>query len=337
MNKMRDYRIAIVGCGAIAEIGHIPAACKLEKVKLIGLVDSDKSQAEKLAERFGVPKAVSSLAEVADDIEAVILATPPHVRPLVAEQAFSAGLHVLCEKPLANSTAECRAILSAAMRANRVLAVAHTARFFPNRVRVKSLLKEKFLGKLFTVDVEQGDPYDWPSRTGYTMRNDLVSGGVLLNEGLHSLDTLIWWFGMPVDYAYEDDALGGIESNVRMKMRFAEGASGTFRLSRTCKLENRITLQGESGSLSLPLYDPTEIVLTRSGHKINQELAHPSGNFVDLVSEQLKDFIQSIEKGQPPRATGEDGLVVIEFIEKCYAVKRQRPFPKRTPIPGLTW
>ena len=249
---MRDYRIAIVGCGAVAEIGHIPAACKLDKVKLVGLVDTDIDRAEMLAERFGVPKAVGSLQNIANDIDVVILATPPHIRPVIAEQAFAAGLHVLCEKPLANTSEECQAILSAAKKANRVLAVAHTARFFPNRVHVHSLLKQKFLDRLSTVEVEQGDPYDWPTRTGYTVRHEMVPGGVLLNEGLHSLDTLLWWFGSPLAFEYEDDALGGIESNVRLRMRFAEGVSGKIRLSRTCKLENRITLDGEAGSLSLP-------------------------------------------------------------------------------------
>jgi len=265
-------RIAVVGCGAVAESGHIPAACRLDNVKLVGLVDTDRTQAEKLAERFGVPKALTSLAEVAHEVDAAILSTPPHIRPLLAEQAFSAGLHVLCEKPLANTTAECQAIISAAKRANRVLAVAHTARFFPNRVRAESLLKQKALGKVYTVAVEQGDPYDWPTRTGYPLRREMVRGGVLLNEGLHSLDTLLWWFGFPVDFEYEDDALGGIESNVRLNLRFADGISGKLRLSRTCKLDNRITVHGEAGHLSLPLYDVVDITLTRNDQKASREL-----------------------------------------------------------------
>lgn len=334
---MTAYRLAIVGCGAVAEVGHIPAACKLKNVKLVALVDTDIDRAEMLAQRFGVPKAVSSLQNVANDVDVVILATPPHIRPVIAEQAFAAGLHVLCEKPLANTSEECQAILSAATKANRVLAVAHTARFFPNRIHVRSLLKEKFLGKLATVDVEQGDPYSWPTRTGYTVRPDLVPGGVLLNEGVHSLDTLLWWFGSPLDFEYEDDSLGGIESNARMKIRFAGNISCRLRLSRTCKLENRIRLEGEAGSLVLPLYDQAEIVITRGGRTVSEKVAQSNWDFVEVVSEQLQDFAHSIDTERPPRATGEDGLAVVEFIEKCYAAKRQRPLPKVTPIPGLTW
>ena len=116
----------------------------------------------------------------------------------LAEQAFAAGLHVLCEKPLANSSTDCKIILEAARQAKRVLAVAHTYRFMPNRIHAHSLLQEKFLGRLFAVDVEQGDPADWPTRTGYSVRHELIPGGVLLNEGIHSLDTLFWWFGPPL-------------------------------------------------------------------------------------------------------------------------------------------
>lgn len=329
--------VAIVGCGAVAEMGHIPAARRVEKVHLAALVDTDRARAEQLAERCGVPKVVGSLTEVASEIDAVILATPPHVRPVLAEQAFGAGLHVLCEKPLANSSAECRIILAAAKQTKRVLAVAHTYRFFLNRIHVRSLLQEKFLGRLFTVAVEQGDPSDWPTRTGYTMRRDLMPGGVLLNEGIHSLDTLFWWFGPPLNLEYEDDGLGGLESNARIKMDFMGGISSTFRLSRTCKLRNQMVIEGEEGTLALPLYDQSQVFISRNGQTITHNLAPRNWDFVGMVAEQLRDFVFSIETMGAPRVSGEDGMRVIEFIEECYVVKHQRPLPKRAPIPGLTW
>jgi len=332
-----SVRVAIVGCGAVAEMGHIPAARRVEKVHLAALVDTDRARAEQLAERFQVPKVVSSLREVDREIDAVILATPPHVRPALAEQAFGAGLHVLCEKPLANNSAECRIILAAAKQAKRVLAVAHNYRFFPNRIHVDSLLQQKFLGTLFTVDVEQGGPWDWPTRTGYSVRRDLVPGGVLLNQGLHSLDALFWWFGTPLDFEYEDDALGGLESNVRIKMDFMGGISCNFRLSRTCTLRNRIVIEGEAGNLSVPLYDQAQISVTRNGQTITRNVASCNWDFVGVLAEQLQDFVLSIETMGWPRVTGAEGLRVIEFIEKCYAAKHQRPLPKRAPIPGLTW
>jgi len=330
-------RLAIVGCGAVAEMGHIPAARRLENVFLAALVDSDKARAEHLAEQFEVPKVFSSLTEVADEVDAVVLATPPHVRPALAEQAFSAGLHVLCEKPLANSIADCRIILDAGRRAKRVLAVAHTYRHMPNRIQAHLLLQEKALGTVFTVDVEQGDPADWPTRTGYSVRRDWTPGGVLLNEGIHSLDALFWWFGTPLNLEYQDDAIGGLESNVRIKMDFIGGISCKFRLSRTCKLRNRIVIEGEAGSLSVPVWDQSRFFLTRNGRTITHNVTSRKWDFVAMMGEQLRDFVVSIETMGAPRVTGDDGMRVVDFIEKCYAAKHQRRLPERAPIPGLTW
>ena len=330
-------RLAIVGCGAVAERGHIPAAMQVDNVHLTVLVDTDKVRAEALAERFGVPKAVSRLSEATKEIDAVILATPPHIRPELAVQAFESGLHVLCEKPLANSSAECESILAAAEQADRVLAVAHTYRFLPNRMHVDSLLQENALGTVYTVEVEQGNPADWPAYTGYTFRREMVMGGVLLNEGIHSLDTLFWWFGYPLDFEYEDDAIGGLESNVRIKMSFNDGITGTFRLSRTCNLRNQIVINGEFGHISLPIYNQAQILLSRNGKTVSQELVSRSWDFMGMVAEQLHDFVESIETKRRPRVTGADGLRVVEFIEACYTAKRSRPLPKRAPIPGVTW
>jgi predicted dehydrogenase len=331
-------RVAVVGCGAIAEIGHIPAAIRSRvTVDLRALVDCDRGRADALAARFGIPLTASSLGAVAGEVDAAILATPPHVRPSLAEEAFNAGLHVLCEKPLANSGAEARKIVVAAERASRVLSVGHTYRFFPNRVRVHEFVQQGQLGSIETVDVEQGSPSDWPTRSGYSMRQDLITGGVLLNEGIHALDTLFWWFGCPETLAYEDDSLGGLESNARISMRFAHGVTASCRFSRTCQLKNEIRVEGTRGSITLEVYDASRIRVRRGKELEILEVGAESADFVNVLAAQLIDFAASIDSARPPRVTGDDGVRVVSFIERCYAAKRSRPLPTLAPIPGLTW
>jgi FkbM family methyltransferase len=192
----RPLRLGIVGCGVITETAHIPAASEVDEVRLVAMVDTDLARAESLAARFGVPRAAARLGDLIGEIDAVILATPPHVRPELAREAFAHGLHVLCEKPLANSAHECRQMIAEAQAAGRTLAVGHTYRFFPNRAYGRELFLKGRLGKLVSATIEQGYVYSWHPRTAYTLRKELVPGGVLFND-VHVLDMLLWWFGSP--------------------------------------------------------------------------------------------------------------------------------------------
>ena len=126
-------RLALVGCGAITRQMHLPTARRLAGVTVAALVDPDVSAAECLAAAFAVPRVAARLADVAADVDAVIIATPPHARPALAQEAFAHGLHAFCEKPLANTVAECEEMVRAARAAGRVLAVGHMCRFFPVR------------------------------------------------------------------------------------------------------------------------------------------------------------------------------------------------------------
>ena len=82
-------------------------------------------------------------------------------------------------------------------------------------------------------------------------------------------------------------------------MDFTGGISGEFRLSRTCKLRNRIVIEGEAGTLSVPLYDQGQVLIARNGQTTNHTLASRKWDFVGMVAEQLGDFVRSIETMRP--------------------------------------
>jgi predicted dehydrogenase len=267
----------------------------------------------------------------------VILATPPHVRLKLARQAFAYGLHVLCEKPLANSADQCRQMIAAAQAAQRTLAVAHTYRFFPNRAYGRELFRKGRLGKLISATIEQGAPYSWHPRTAYTLRKDWVPGGVLFND-VHILDMLLWWFGSPSSFVYQDDSLGGLESNVRLTLHYPEGGIVKFRQSRTCSLGNRAEMVFEKGSLAFPLYDMADLQMTLEGEPSRRLSLHTkSWDFHSAAKAQLRDFVLAAVEGRTSNIPGEAGLAVVDLIEACYRSKSERPRPGETPLPGLTW
>src|SRR5207344_1652902 len=163
------------------------------------------------------------------ELDAVLIATPPGVRPRLIAQAFALGLDVLAEKPLANTLDECERISALARASSRVLGVSHMFRFYPVRDRMHELVESHGLGRILSVVLDEGGPYTWQSRSGYTVKREEVSGGVLANAGIHSLDSLIQWFGDPAIESYEDDSLGGLESNARTRLRFEGGVCADVR------------------------------------------------------------------------------------------------------------
>ncbi|OHB88873.1 MAG: hypothetical protein A3D13_04735 [Planctomycetes bacterium RIFCSPHIGHO2_02_FULL_40_12] len=330
-------RLGIVGCGAIADDMHIPTALSVKQVQLVTLIDKDIEQCTRLANKFGVKQTAGSIEEIAGHLDAVIIATPPHVRQALAKEAFQHGLHVLCEKPLANTVAECETIIKAAREAERVLSVGHMFRFYPLRRQLPDLVKQHGLGKILRVIATEGKPYSWPTVTGYTVRRDMSPGGVMINAGIHTLDSLLWWFGDPADIRYEDDSIGGLESNVRLWMQFPDNVEVYFRQSRTCDLPYRICIEAGNGSLIFGTNSVTEYSVKKNGYERNHSCVNPAVDHISCWNEQLCDFAESIVQNRKPFVTGEEGMRVIRLIETCYALKRSRPLPSKAPIPGLTW
>ena len=330
-------KIAIIGCGAVAELFHIPASLKLLGASNVFLVDSDLSRLRTVARKFNDLPTAPSLFKLNTSLDAVIIATPPHTHFRLALEAFAQGLHVLCEKPLANTLAECRAMIAGARAANLCLAVGHTYRLFPNRIRLRAMIHAGELGSIRSVDIEQGDPPGWDSATGYAFQKELVPGGVLLIEGLHSIDFLLWCFGPPRRFDYIDDALGGIESNARLILDFAPGFQAGVRVSRTFSLANTISIQGDRAAASLRVYDMNTLTLKSRGREQTLCCGAANSDFETIAQTQLNDFICACSLSRTPFCSGEQGAMAIELIEACYRTQKARPLPAKAPPPGLMW
>jgi predicted dehydrogenase len=330
-------RFGIVGCGAISEEVHLPTLVSCEDVELVAAIDSDLGQATTVAARHGCAHAGTEVASLAGKVDAIVLSTPPHVRPRLAEEALSLGIHVLAEKPLANSTRECRQMVAAAASSGHQLAVTHMFRFYPVRARMWELVERHRLGAIARVELHEGAPYSWQPRSGYTFRRELVSGGVLANAGIHSLDTFIDWFGDAEVLSYEDDAIGGLESNVKARMRFAQGIEADFRISRTCRLPSLFRIQCEHGELEFSNRDTVDYRLRDGRGTSAHRLEDPASRPADCWRAQLGDFIDCIQDGKRPRTDATEATRVVKLVEDMYALKQQRALPALAPVPGATW
>jgi predicted dehydrogenase len=120
---MDEMKIGIVGCGAVTAKYHLPALQQIAGVRLAALADPALARARELAAQFGVPHAVADYREILDRVDAVVLALPHHLHAPIGIAVLNAGKHVLMEKPLANTVAECDALIAAARGASCILAV----------------------------------------------------------------------------------------------------------------------------------------------------------------------------------------------------------------------
>ncbi len=186
-------RIAIAGAGTMGTL-HAQSCHNLPDATVTWVADPYAGRAAALTGQVGA-RATADAAEAfaAPDVDAVIIATPtPSHRPLV-ELAAARGKHVFCEKPIARTVEDGRAMVAACARAGVRLMVGHVVRFFPEYARIRDLLREGAIGQVGVVRASRVNAYPRADRDWYA--NLEWSGGPIVDMMIHDLDTLRWYFG----------------------------------------------------------------------------------------------------------------------------------------------
>ena len=320
-----SYKLLIIGGGAIADSTHIPAAKTLVGTENVVLAELNLDQMEKLAEKHGLIHAVSDFHEALPQCNACVICTPPHVRNAILKDCIAAGKHVLCEKPLSPSSAETKKILVDAPK-NLTIGMCHTYRFYPSRKEVRKLIQDGYFGDSPVVTINEGLPSNWPTVSGYCFKKELVPGGALYDNGIHSLDFLLWCFGEPKEIVYQDDAMGGLESNLTVDFQF-DKAKASYKLSRTVELSNTIIIEGNGHKAELEIFGTSKYKLD-GVERICEERVESLGEA------QLKNFINAIGGKETLLCPVSDGLMVIETLERCYSQKKVHTV-ERHPIGGF--
>jgi predicted dehydrogenase len=327
-------RIGLVGGGAIAEHGYLPAARGSKVASIAVLIDRDPERATKLAHAAGVGRVGTTLAEAVDHIDAAILATPNHLHAPMAVELLERGIPVLVEKPMALHTAECQAMLDASRAAHTSLTSGFVSRFSRAARLAKSLLESGMLGPVRSFQAENGCEFAWPVASDYLFRRESAGGGVLMDLGPHVLDLLAWWLGPVAGLSHFDDSFGGVEAESLTHLQMETGARGTVRLSRTCRLRQSIVLECEHADLCIALDQP-KLHLRPQGSALHlaglAEECSPSAavsqTFVDLLRCQMDHWATSLAQGLEPEPNGEAGLRIVALIEQCYAERQPWRMP----------
>lgn len=317
MHELTTIRLALIGCGAVTEHYHLPLLIERQDVEVVHLVDRDPARTARLAEHFK-HAACSADYQSIRDIDAALVAVPHRLHAPVALELLDRGISVLVEKPMAMSTAECRAMIAAAHRNEAVLAVGMQKRFSRACRLIKQMIASGMLGKILDFDLREGDIYGWQSVDSSMLSKEL-GGGVVTGVGVHALDLLLWWLGDAASVEYYDDALGGIEANCEYHIRMANGAQGILEFSRTRTLRNTWRIRGERGILEFGTDWKAELRLTVEGSDVVLSNERGGGEARETAWDQLRgqfdDFVDAVRHHRSPLVSGEEGMRVIALME----------------------
>jgi predicted dehydrogenase len=257
-----------------------------------------------------------------------VIALPHHLHFPVTLDCLHAGVHVLCEKPLATSAAEATQLVTASEQAGVALAVNQARRLFPPSEAAHALVREGAIGTVRFIGYYDGAKYDWPTASGFAFGLRSGGKGVLLDIGAHVLDLICWWVGhQPRVTDYLDDSGGGSEAVA--KVTFVDGtARGEVNLSWLANLQNGFRIEGDGGAIISDLYDWETLQLASpSGRRKSIPLKTRVRSISDIAAIVVENFLAVVEQGEAPLVSGRDVIPSIALIEECYARRRRFMMP----------
>lgn len=268
MAEPRKIRVAIIGCGMIAD-QHADQLRYLPGCELVAACDTDELMAEQLAERFRVPRVFADAAEMLHDggVDAVHITTPAQSHFPLARQCLEAGCHVYVEKPFTLDALQAAELLHLSQACGRRITVGHNLQFSPEALRLRQLVREGFLGGP-PVHVESiqcyshaeptygkavlGDPNHWVRRLPGSLLHNLVSHGVAkIAEFLEGEMPEMLSLSFSSSYLVERNS-GDIVDEVRAVLRDNRGTTGFFLFTTQFgEGSNELRLFGKAGNLVL--------------------------------------------------------------------------------------
>lgn len=338
-------KIGVVGAGAIAVYGHIPSFQSAPGAQVAAICDTNLERAQAAAAKFGIPAAYSDYNEMIAKagLDAISVGVPNAFHAPVALAGFNAGLHVLCEKPMATSIADGEAMVAAAKRAGKVLAINMSNRPRPEVLLMRQMIAEGRLGKISYAYGRLIRRNGIPGFGSWFTRKELAGGGSLMDIGVHMLDMVLYALGFPKVAAVRGETqmvhgpqgrgLGGwgmdrvpggtfdVDDLAAIHLRLADGGLVTIEVTWAFygRNEERIQISGsEMGVDFFPqLYGEEQPIRLYGDDPLGPiEIIPPLKRSDERVwALGLVRFVEACRGEAEPIATGEDGLAILRLLD----------------------
>ena len=331
MSTDNPVRVALLGCGAIAQAHLRAIAANPGVVEVAGIYDADRSRAEARAAEFHVAHIYNTWHDVlASDADVIAVLLPHDLHAKFAVEVLEAGHHVVVEKPLATTLAECDAILNAASKAGKRAHPVHNRIYDPGTDAAREFIKSGAIGDIFLAQTVGLEPPQTVSVRPW-LGTKAGGGGVLMAQAVHPAYLLRWILGdlseatsiagarKVLDMTSEDTAIA--------VYRFQQGAiaemTGTFGMN-VGPWNHRVTFYGPDGYVEICNREGVRGLSER--HFGDREI-HPL--LPDLewgtgFARMWADYANGFRTGAPTRVSGLDGRAAVEMILAAYESSKSR-------------
>ncbi|MCS3464230.1 MULTISPECIES: Gfo/Idh/MocA family protein [Citrobacter] len=331
--------IAIVGTGNISH-NHIQSYLQFaDRCRIVALVDIWPEKAEEKKTRYGLSEARvynshQAMLDAGINVDVVDVCTPPYVHADISIDALHAGKHVLCEKPMAASLAECDAMIAAQKASGKMLSVIAQNRFTDAFWRLKAAVDSGLAGKICHAQV---DSFWWRGHCYYDLwwrgTWQKEGGGCTLNHAVHHIDAIQWMLGFPSEVvammsnvAHDNAEVEDLSAAI---FKYSDGALAQLTASVVHHGEDqKIVIQGEKARISAPwkVYASQSadngFPQADNNRELEEQLdalfhAMPALQWT-LHSGQIDNLLSAIEQQTPPLVDGEQGKRSLELITAIY-------------------
>jgi predicted dehydrogenase len=330
----RKVGYCIIGLGRIS-MGHfMPGVQMSEKSRITGLVSGHRDKALKMAAQYGVPESSIYTYENCDEmrnnpaIDAVYVALPNSMHAEYTIRSARAGKHVLCEKPMATSVADSKAMIQACKDAGKKLMIAYRCQYEPTNLRAIQLIRDGRLGTIQAIESANGfniKPGEW------RLNKKMAGGGPLMDVGIYSLNacryltgeepTEVRGYSSVID---KDGRFNEVEENLAWTMKFPSGVVTACNTTYGARMDGYYSVHGSKGGIH------AEPAFAYEGLHLTARLEGAPGSQPTMIDEpnpnrdpsqfktEADHFSSCVLENKTPKTPGEEGLRDMELMAKIY-------------------
>lgn len=334
---MKKLKIGVIGVGSIAQARHIPAIVRqTEKAELTALSDVNEANLKAVANRWNVPNYAVDYHDILHMVDAVIVCTPNKFHATMTIDALEAGCHVLCEKPMAMNTDECRQMIATAERNKKLLYIGYHYRHTDVGKIAKATIDSGDIGDVLVTRVKAMRQRKVPGWGAFTNKA-LQGGGSLIDYGCHLLDMALWLLeeNEPVEvmgksynalsrtpnqvneWGKFDHTTFEVDDHVTSYITFSNGSSLAFECSWAANIkedEMHVSLSGDKRGMNVY---PFELYYPENGF-MHTSTANALHNEEAAGERQMANFVESCLGEREMVIKPEEAMKVNELMEAIY-------------------